>query len=228
MPVAGVLPRVRRHLVGLADAAGGQHHRRRLEEDEVAALAPVAECARNPVAILDQVGDGAFVEDTDARFVVAELGLVLLLQRHDLLLQCADDLQAGAVADVRETRVGVTAEVALADPAVLGAVEQRTVGLQLPDAVWRFLGVQFGHAPVVQELAATHGVAEVDLPVVLGICVTHRGGATALGHHSVRFTEQRLRDHGHPQAAFTRLDHRTQTRAAGTDDDNVVLVPLDL
>ena len=29
------------------------------------------------------------------------------------------------------------------------------------------------------------------------------------------------------QAAFARLDHRTQSRAAGTDHDHVVLVPFD-
>ena len=168
------------------------------------------------------------MEDLDAGLVVAELGLVLLLQRHDLLLQGADDLQAGAVADVSQPRVGVAAEVALADPAVLGAVEQRAVGLQLPHPVGRLLGVQLGHPPVVQELPAAHGVAEVDLPVVLRVGVAHRGGAAALGHHGVGLAEQRLADHGDLQATFTRLDDRTQTRAAGTDHDDVVLVPFDL
>ena len=95
------------------------------------------------------------------------LAQVLLLERDDLLLQGADQLQAGAVADVGQPRVLVAAEVALADLAVLGAVEQRAVGLQLPDPVRRLLGVQLGHPPVVEELAAAHGVAEVDLPVVL-------------------------------------------------------------
>ena len=137
--VAGVLPRVRRHLERLADAAGGEHDGRRLEQDEAAGLAPVAERAGDPVAVLDQLGDRALVEDLDAGLVVAEFGVVLLLQRDDLLLHGADDLQAGAVADVREPRVGVPAEVALADPAVLGAVEQRAVGLQLPHPVGRLL-----------------------------------------------------------------------------------------
>ena len=95
------------------------------------------------------------------------LALVLLLQRDDLLLQGADQLQAGAVADVGQPRVLVAAEVALADLAVLRAVEQRAVGLQLPDPVRRLLGVQLGHPPVVEELAAAHGVAEVHLPVVV-------------------------------------------------------------
>ena len=75
------------------------------------------------------------MEDLDPVLVIAEFLEVVLLQRDDLLLQRADDLQAGAVADVGEPRVGVPAEVALADLSVLGAVEERPVGLQLPDAV---------------------------------------------------------------------------------------------
>ena len=94
------------------------------------------------------------------------LAQVLLLQRDDLLLQGADQLQPGAVADVGQPGVLVAAEVALADPAVGGAVEQRAVGLELPDPLRRLLGVQLGHPRVVEELAAAHGVAEVDLPVV--------------------------------------------------------------
>ena len=41
---------LRRHLEGLADAAGGQHDGRRLEDDEAAGLALVAERAGDPVA----------------------------------------------------------------------------------------------------------------------------------------------------------------------------------
>ena len=190
------------------------------------AFAPVAERPCDSVAVFDQVGDGALVEHLDASLVVAELGLVLLLQRDDLLLQGADDLQARAVADVRKPRVGVAAEVALADAPVLGAVEQRAIGLQLPHPVGRLLGVQLSHPPVVQELPAAHGVAEMDLPVVLLVGVTHRRGAATLGHHGVGLAEQRLTDHRDLQAAFARLDDRTQTRAAGTDHDDVVLVPF--
>ena len=47
VPVAGVLPGVRRHLEGLADAAGGQNHRGCLQDEEPAGLALVAEDARD-------------------------------------------------------------------------------------------------------------------------------------------------------------------------------------
>jgi hypothetical protein len=134
------------------------------------------------------------------------LGVVLLLQRDDLLLQGADQLQAGAVTDVRQPRVLVPAEVALADLAVRGAVEQGAVGLQFPDPVRRLLGVQLGHPRVVQELAAAHRVAEVHLPVVLGVGVAHRGGGAALGHHGVSLAEQRLGQDRRAHSLLARLD----------------------
>ena len=226
--VAGVLPGVRRDLVALADAAGGQHDRGRVEADEGAAAAVVAEAARDLAVRLEEVGDRRLVEDADVGLVVAGLAEVLLLQRDDLLLQRADELEAGAVADVREPRVGVAAEVALADLAVGRAVEQRAVGLQLPDAVGRLLGVQLGHAPVVEELAAAHGVAVVHLPVVVGVDVPHRRRAAALGHHGVRLAEQRLGDDRRPLAEQSRLDGGAQPGAARADDDDVVLVDLDV
>ena len=63
--VAGVLPGVRGDLEGLADAAGGEDDRRRLEDDEPAGLAPVAEGAGDRVAVLEQLGDRALDEDLD-------------------------------------------------------------------------------------------------------------------------------------------------------------------
>src|SRR6266498_4162274 len=97
VPVTGVLPGVARHLVRLADPASGQHHGRRLEDDEVAGLAVIAERARDAAVDHEQLGDRALVEDPQPRLVVLVLLVVLLLQRDDLLLQRADHLQPGAV-----------------------------------------------------------------------------------------------------------------------------------
>ena len=77
----------------------------------------------------------------------------------------------------------MAAEVALADLAVGRAVEQGAPLLQLVDPFRRFFGVQLGHAPVVEELAAPHGVPEMDLPIVLGPEVAQRGRDAALGHN---------------------------------------------
>ena len=103
--VAGVLPAVAGDLVRLADAAGRQHDRLGLEDDEAAALAVVGERAGDAVAVLEQADDGAFHVDVDA--------LV-----DAVILQGADHLQAGAVADVGQARILVAAEVALQDAAV--------------------------------------------------------------------------------------------------------------
>ena len=48
-------------------------------------------------------------------------------------------------------------------------------------------------------------------------------GDAALGHHGVRLAEQRLAD-SPTDAGRRRLDRRAQARAAGADDEHVVLV----
>ena len=124
--VAGVLPAVAGDPVGAADAAGREHDRLRLEDHEAAALAVVAERAGDAVAVLEQRDDGALHVDVDA--------LV-----DAVVLQRADHLEAGAVADVREARILVAAEVALQDPAVRRAIEHRAPGFELAHAVGRLL-----------------------------------------------------------------------------------------
>ncbi len=128
---------------------------------------------------LSSVSDGALHVDVDA--------LV-----DAVILQRADHLEAGAVADVREARIAMAAEIALQDAAVLGAIEQRAPGFQFAHAVRRFLGVQLGHAPVVEVLAAAHGVGEMDAPVVAIVHVGHGGRDAAFGHDRVGLAEQRF------------------------------------
>ena len=228
VPVAGVLPGVGRDLERLADAAGGQHHRGRLEQHEPPGVPEVPERAGDPIAVLDQLGDRGLGEDLDHRLRVAELDRVLLLQRDHLLLQGPDHLQAGPVTDVRQPRVGVPAEVPLADLAVLGPVEHGAPRLELPDPVRGLLGVQFGHPPVVEELAAAHRVAEVDLPVVVRVHVAHGGGAAALGHHRVRLAEQGLGDDRGLLPVQPGLDRRAQPGAARADHHHVVGQTIDV
>jgi hypothetical protein len=120
----------------------------------------------------------------------------------------------------------VAAEVALEDAAVVGAVEQRPPLLQLVHPVGGLLGVQLGHPPAVEHLAAAHGVAEVHPPVVLGVDVAHGGGDAALGHHRVGLAEQRLADQGGAGPPFVGLDGGPQAGPAGPDDDDVELVGL--
>ncbi len=143
-----------------------------------------------------------------------------------VILQRADHLEPGAVADVREPRIAVAAEVALEDAPVGRAVEHRAPGLEFAHAVRRFLGVQFGHAPVVDVLAAAHRVGEVHLPVVAVVHVGQRRRHAALGHDGVRLAEQRLADQADRHARGRRFDRRAQSRTAGADDQHVVFVSL--
>ena len=184
-----------------------------LKDDEAAVLAIVAEGAADAVAVLEQADDRAFHVDFDA--------LV-----DAVVLQGADHFQAGAIADVGQARIAVAAEVALQDAAVLGAVEDGAPGFELADAVRRFLGVQLGHAPVVDVLPAAHGVGEVDLPVVAVIDVGQSGGDAAFGHDGVRLAEQRFADQADGDAGGGGFDGGPQAGAAGADDQYVVFVCL--
>ena len=143
-----------------------------------------------------------------------------------VILERADHLEPGAVADVRQPRIFVAAEIALQDPAVGRAVEERAPCLELADAIGRFLGVQLRHAPVVDVLAAAHRVGEMDLPVVAVVDVRESGGDAAFGHHGVRLAEQRLAHQTDLDTRRRRLDRGAQSGAARADDEHVVLVGL--
>ena len=180
--VARVLPTVAGDLEGAADAAGRQHHGLRLPQDEVAFLAIVAERARDAARIHQQREHGAFHVDFHAAV-------------DAVILQRADHFEAGAVADMRQAGIAMPAEVALQDPAVFRAVEERAPRFEFAHALGRFLGVQLRHAPVVQILAAAHGVGEMDAPVVAVIDIGQGRGNAAFGHHGVGFAQQRFAHH---------------------------------
>jgi hypothetical protein len=213
--VAGVLPAVAGDLERATDAAGGEDDGLGLEDPQVALLAIVAERAGDPPGVDEQLDDRVLHVDLEP--------LV-----DAVVLQGPDHLEARSIADVGEPRVAVAAEVALEDAPVLGAIEDRAPGLELAHPFGRLLGVQLRHPPVVEVLAAAHGVGEVDLPAVAVVDVRHRRGHPALGHDRVRLAEQRLADEPDGEAGGGGLDRRPQAGAAGADDDDVVLVGLDV
>jgi hypothetical protein len=215
VPVAGVFPGVRGDLVGPADATGGKDHRPGREDQRPAVRPPVAERATNPVGPGQQRRDRALHVDVDAR-------------RHDPVLEGPDHLQPGAVADVGQARVGVTAERPLEDPAVARPVEHGAPALQLTDPVRRLLCVELGHPRIVQELAADHRVAEVGLPGVLLGDVGQRRRDATLGHDRVGLAEQRLADDADAGTRRLGLDRRAQPGAAGADHEDVVRVGLEV
>ena len=107
-----------------------------------------------------------------------------------VILERADQLEAGAIADVGEARIAVAAEVALQDAAVRRAIEDRAVALELANAIGRLPRVELRHPPVVHVLAAAHGVGEVDAPGIAIVDVAERRGHAALGHDRVGLAEE--------------------------------------
>jgi len=120
----------------------------------------------------------------------------------------------------------MAAESALQNVAILGAVEEGAPLLELAHAGGRFLGMKLGHAPVVEELSAAHGVAKMCFPIVGGVHVGHGRGDAAFGHDGVGFAKKRFADHADGGALGERFERRPQSCAAGADDENVVLAGL--
>ena len=141
-----------------------------------------------------------------------------------VILQRADHLEPGAIADVRQARILVAAEIALQDAAVGRAIEQRAPGFELAHAIGRLLRVELRHPPVVHVLAAAHRVGEVHAPAVAIVDVGERRGDAAFGHHGVRLAEQRLAEQADLDAGRRRFDGRAESGAAGADDEHIVLV----
>ena len=112
-----------------------------------------------------------------------------------VVLQRADHFQAGAIADMRQPRIFVAAEISLQNAPVFRAIEDRAPGFEFAHAIGRFLGVQLRHAPIIDVLPAAHGVGEMHFPVVAIIDIGERRRDAAFGHDGVRFAEQRFANH---------------------------------
>ena len=98
---------------------------------------------------------------------------------------------------------------------------------ELAHPLRRLLGVELGHAPLVEELAAAHRVAEMHLPAVAVLDIGQRRRHAAFGHHRVRLAQQRLADQADFDARRQPRDRRAEPSPAGADDDDVVLMGLD-
>jgi hypothetical protein len=184
-----------------------------VEEDEPPALALVGESADDAAAsgrVDQQPGDRGLHVDLDPAV-------------DAVILEGADHLEPGAIADVCEARITVASEVALQDAAVRRPVEERAPGLELAHAFGSLAGVELRHPGVVHVLAAAHGVREVGLPAVPVVDVGERGRDAAFGHHRVRLAEQRLRDQPDRRAARRSLDRGAQAGAARPDHQDVDL-----
>ena len=160
-----------------------------VEPDLVAALTRLNPAiADDAIAILEQRDHGNFHVDFDALM-------------DAMILKCADQFESGAVADVCEPRIAMTAEVALIDAAVFCTIKHRSPALEFANAIRCLFRVQLRHSPVVHILAAAHCVREMDLPVVAIVVMAHRRSHPALCHYGMSFAKQRLADQRRSRAA---------------------------
>src|SRR5437899_9626903 len=95
------------------------------------------------------------------------------------ILQGANHLESGAITNVAETLEGVTTKSSLENLTVSGPIEERSPLFEFPHALRRLLRVNLGHAPVVEKLAAAHGVAKVRAPVIGRVDIATRRGDAA-------------------------------------------------
>src|SRR5947209_4546475 len=66
----------------------------------------------------------------------------------------------------------------------------------------------------------------MDAPIVAIIDIGQGGGDAAFSHHRVRLTQQGLTNHTDFQARTSRLNRSTQTRAARSNDQDVIGIRL--
>ncbi len=213
-PVTGAFPRVRRELPCLAEAACRENDGFGAKGHETSRFPPESDrSVHGPCAVLQEPDDLALHEDVDP-------------DRHGTVLQGPDHLETRAVAHVGKARVTMTTEVPLQDPAVRRAVEQCAPLLELEDAIGGFEGVDLSHPPVVEHLAAAHGVAEVNFPVVLRPHAGESRGDATFSHHRVCLAEEGLAHQCRARPHLARFDSRPEPCPTGADDHDVEVVPL--
>src|SRR6185503_20232518 len=117
MTVAGILPTITRDLKRATDSTGREYHRFGVKHAEASALAIVPECPHAAARI---------GQERQQRRLHLEIDALM----NSMILQGADHFQASAIADVGQARIAMTAEVALQDAAVFGAIEHCAPGFE--------------------------------------------------------------------------------------------------
>src|SRR5882762_1255133 len=212
--VACVFPRVRRDRPGLSNSPRGHHHRFRLEQYKSPRLPPISQRPRASPAIREQPHNRALHVHIEPHV-------------HAAILQRPDHFQSRAISYVAQPPERVPAKRSLQNPSVIRAIKQRAPLLQFLHPFRSFLRVQLRHAPVVQHFSAAHGVAKMWLPAVRRIHVSHRRRNSALGHHRMRFAQQRFAHHSHRSALPQRFNRGPQSRSPSSHHQHIVFVRLE-
>ena len=127
-----------------------------------------------------------------------------------------------------QTLVCMPAKGPLKDQPVGSAVEKRAPLLKFANTVRSFLRMELGHAPMVKELAAAHGVAEMRSPVICTVHISHGCCDATFRHDGVSLTKQGFANHADRRSLTQRLDSRAQTGATRTNNQDIMFVCFEL
>ena len=206
-----------RGLVDAAVAAGRQHRLVGAEAMDRAVVEVPGHDAAAHALVHDQV-EGEILDE--------ELGVVperLLVERVQDGMAGAVGGGAGAMRDALAVLRGHAAERALVDLALGRAAERHAEMLQLDDRRDAVAAHVFDGVLVAQPVRPLDGVVHVPAPVV-GPHVAQRRRDAALRRHGVAAGREHLGDAGGLEALVGHAEGGAQARAAGADDDDVVLV----
>jgi hypothetical protein len=208
-PVAGAGVGVRRTGVEPAGPAGREDDRLRADRLQ----APVEEVPRDHAL-------AAVVVDDELPGEVLLVGPDVAL--HDLLIKDVHEHVTGDVRRVRGARLAGRSERTLRYPPVLSAREDRAPVLEPIDVGRRLVAEHLDRVLVAEVVGALDGVERVLFRVVVGGVAERRVDA-ALGGARVAPDRVDLGQEGDVRAEVEGLDGGAHSRAAGADDQHVVL-----
>ena len=117
----------------------------------------------------------------------------------------------------------MSAKISLQNAPVFRAIEHRAPGFELAHAIGRFFCVQLRHPPLLTYCPPRMVSAKCTFQLSRSSTLRERGGDPAFRHHGVRFAQQAICKPSRPHAGRGSFDRSAQTRAAGADDEDVVL-----
>ena len=164
---------------------------------------------RDALAIFEQSEDGVFHVHIDPLM-------------DSVILQRADHLQPGAIADVRQARILMTAEISLQNTAILRSIENRAPRFQFAHAIGRFLGVQFGHAPLLTYWPPRMVSAKCTFQLSRSSTLASAAAIPPSAMTVCALPSKRLTNHADRNAGRRRFDRRAQTSAASAITETIV------
>ena len=175
--ISGIFPAVAGDFVSPSNASRRQHDGFGAKQVKSPALAIVAKCSRDAIAILQQCDDRVFHEHVET-------------EMYAVVLQRTDHLQSRPIANMRQPGIAMSAKIALQNAAIARAIEQGTPGFEFAHTCRSFLGMELRHAPVIQILASAHRVSKVNAPAVPVVHICHGRGYSTLCHYGMRLAEK--------------------------------------